>query len=248
MRRDGYSQPWADFKVEGVDMALQVLDPVTAFRLEHEIIDTLGVDVAVLLSDPAAVIRKMWAQIPGEVESRGAAVAVEALALAFLKQVSALASLLQTKPIDGSWVYGFFKKAVFGRFEVNGTAVNSGSAWEACAREHGLTPRAKWVVLSQQLGLTYAPLWSRSPYRAPDKEDPTVAAAARAVPRPADVEPCVQWAHALAKAQYASSVREILREWTPADVAASIDTLAYDNSIARAKDKAREGLRSSRRK
>jgi hypothetical protein len=210
-----WRQPWELVRIEGKRCHLQVLDPKTAFEFEHDIAGQLGDAAAMLMAAPAEVVKRVVA----DAKARRAPVlgeydeSLETLQRWMLTVAHAMVGM---RP-DPTWMVSAWSRLVLGRLKVDGALIEDVVDWQGTR----FSWRAKWAVLVAQLRQTYAPLWTRSPYKVRVPDD------GLNVPAPTDVPMAVQWADALAVQGHATSAQEVLLEWTPVDVIHAVENAAF---------------------
>lgn len=225
---DHYRQPWGRLEVTGRDVRLQILDPESAFELEPELIERIGEDLAYALAAPRTLLSAVWGRVLAA-HGCGASIAdalrdsttgpmVAASGLRLMSRVFA-AAVAEAK-LDGRWLAHAWGVLVFDRLEIDGHRVCSWRDWT----ELGMRAEARWRIFAAQLEQTFAPLWTRSPYRASRRKDATPVAN---VPAPSGVPIAVQWADALAVQGHASDAETVLRTWTPVRVIEVVESAAY---------------------
>lgn len=209
-----YQQDSSRFTIRDQRWRLQVLDPATAFEIEPAVIAKLGPVLSLATVAPVELLGRI-----GDAGKQGdplTRVGVQGALLA-----DTLQQAVDSLDLDPRWLLGLFDLAVFDRATVNGEVLD---AWETWARL-GMRPLDKWHVLARQLQQTFAPLWLRSPY-SPSKRKITK----HGVKAP-DTPLAVQWAATITEQGYASSVREVLRSWTPAQLIDVVETAAYNAEV-----------------
>lgn len=212
---DGYQQqPWGRFEFGDRVVKLQVLDPITAFELEPEVISRLGAALVMAVVAPSTIIDRVAGDLAPAAEQDAAVARLRTLA-------KMLGSAIASTDIDGRWLSQTFADVVFDRLREGSRTIESWRDLDAL----GLHPLQRWQLFAGQLRQTYAPLWLRSPYQVSRRAAPDYGVQAPTTPK------AVQWAAALAKMGYASSPDEILTRWTPARMIDVVESAAYDAEV-----------------
>lgn len=218
-----YRQPWTRVRLAGRRCHLQILDPATAFELEPELVRTLGDTLSFSAAAPGEVLAGVWQHatagpdfdVRGLVTDpvRGPALATEMLTgLGLL-----LAQCIAAVPGDASLMRRMFATLVLERIKVDDVVIEDAEDWTAL----GMPVLAKWQAMVLQLRQTFGPLWTRSPYSSGARSKDY------GIPRPTSVPIAVQWADSIARLGSASSVNEILHEWTPVRMIEVVESAAY---------------------
>lgn len=235
-----YRQPWRRVEIGGRRCRLQILDPVTAFDVEPDLVRVFGDTLAFALSAPGELLGAVWKQAAAGASTashlremmqdptEGPERTVETITA--LTKV--LAECLTTANISPGWIAQIFRQVVLGRIEVDGEVLLTPRDWASTK----LPPMAKWQAIAAQVQQTFGPLWMRKPYRL------QVKARDYGVPQPAGVPKAARYAAELAKAGIASSAMEILDQWTPVRMIEMVEaqTYAVENE-RRAHEAARSG-------
>lgn len=227
-----YRQPWGRLTVTGRRCRLQVLDPVTAFDLEPQLIERFGEHLVMLLAARGNVIGSLWASVLADHGFGGsltdAANDPESglpIAVAGLRRTMALLSTCaQEMRVEGCWLADVFGRMVFDRLTVDGVTIEDWDAWDSA----GLGSVGRWRVLAFQLEQTYQPLWVRKPYSVRKKKGKDYG-----VPLPDTVPLATQWANNLAKMGYVASAHDVLVGWTPSQLMDAVDMAAYQAETER---------------
>lgn len=238
-----YRQPWGRVTVTGHRCRLQVLDPVTAFDLEPQLIDRLGEPLAMALAAPRHVLGPMWSGIVGD-EGYGSTFAevvqhddrrLEIAAAGLQRMAAMLRSCMLDARIDGGWIVTTFESLIFDRLRIDDHVVEDWDSWRAT----GLGAEARWRLLAAQMEQTYRPLWTRAPYSAGRKKPQDYG-----VPVPTSVPMAVQWADALVTMGHVSSAHEVVTAWTPVQLIDAVDLAAqHAENERRAMDAAKTQAR-----
>lgn len=218
-----YQQESSRFTIRGQRWRLRVLDPVTAFEVEPEVINRFGSALVMAIVAPRQLLAGL-ARIEADDE-----LAAERERVALLAQL--LQHAVSSLDLDHRWLLGMFDRAVFDRATVNGTPLDD---WETWARL-GMQPVDKWHVLARQMQQTFAPLWLRSPY-SPSKRKATGYGV-----KPPQTPLAVQWAAAITEQGYAASTHEVLTCWTPARLIDVVETAAYQAEVKHRTAEAAQG-------
>lgn len=241
-------QPWnrADYAAHRV--RVQVLDPVTAFELEPQLIERFGDALALALAAPGQILGAVWSTVTGpELAHRSLAdvladpdpsMGLQLAADGVRVLTSVLSRAVAKATVDGPWLFEVWRRCVLGRLEVDGQRVETMRDWA----DLELRPLAKWHTLAAQLRQTYGPLWTRSPYKLRSSVQDFN------VPRPQAVPIATQWAAMLAKSGQAPSAVEIVSTWTPVQLIEVVESAAmiaereqraYDAAMAASSSKRR---------
>jgi hypothetical protein len=220
-----FHQDWGRFEIRGQSCRLQVLDPVTTFEIEPELVAHFGNTLLMSVAAPDNVISALGGSasqahgIDGSLveamRDRDRGTDVAATGLRLLSQV--LQSAILNTDLDADWLVQTFEAVVFDRLKIGGSLVECWTDWQRA----GMRPADKWLVLAAQLRQTYRPLWTRSPYDVRLKEVKDYGVKAPNSPK------AEQWAYALAKAGVASP-NEILRHWSPERLIQQVELQAME--------------------
>jgi hypothetical protein len=226
-----YRQPWGRLTVTGRRCRLQVLDPITAFELEPELIDRFGEPLVMLLAARGNVVGSLWSGVladHGFTGTIGDAVrdreqGLDIAADGVRRTVEMLTACAVSANLEGRWLAQVFERMVFDRLKVDDVLVEDWTTWA----QAGLGPFGRWQVLAFQIEQTFQPLWIRKPYslRSPKSKD-------YGVPVPG-VATAVQWAANLAKMGYVASSHEVLTDWTPVALMDQVDIAAHAAEVER---------------
>jgi hypothetical protein len=220
-----YKQPWERVELGGKRCRMQILDPLTAFKLEQELAAALGDELCMVIAAPGQVLGGVWAgaSIGSARNARelaalsaepvGKSVAARSLELLALT----LARCLMSARPDPAWAVGVWESCVLDRLRVDGEVIEDGRDWA----ELRWSPLVKWRAMAAQVRQTFGPLWTRSHYKLRST------AKDHGVPEPDGVPQASRWADELARAGHARSKMEILYEWTPVDMIDTVEGAAY---------------------
>jgi hypothetical protein len=221
-----YRQPWRRVEIGGRRFHLQVVDPSTAFDIEPELVAALGDTLSLFIAAPDHVIGTAMKQAAGGGTSDPALLGIvdiapvtgnarTATAIASLGRV--LADCIMSARLEPAWVRATYGRLVLGRLRIGEDYIDGARDWARL----GFGPLAKWQALAAQIQQSFGPLWTRSPYklRVPAKD--------YGVPEPTGVPVATRYAIELAKAGVASSMQEILDEWTPVRMIEVIEAQTY---------------------
>jgi hypothetical protein len=231
-----YRQPWGRFTVTGRRCRLQILDPVTAFELEPQLVAQFGEPLVMAMAAPEQVFGVLAS---GEDHDAAAPTqddnATPHAVAALHRLVAIFRAAVTSARLDGAWLRGLFERSIFDRLRVDDATVEDWASWGAT----GLGAEARWRVLAAQLQQTYQPLWVRAPYSVRKEK-----AKDFGVPSPKGVPIAMQWADALVKMGHVSSAHEVVTSWTPVQLMDVVDLAAYQAEIERrAMDAARAQAR-----
>jgi hypothetical protein len=214
-----FRQPWRRVEIGGRRCLLQIVDPETAFELEPELISLLGDTLALFLAAPEHVIsgalRSAISPDADLLDEEPSQSTHTAAAIVALGQV--LAKCIESAKPKPAWMVRTFERLVFKRFRIGDEYIDTRRDWTRAK----FGPVAKWQVFAAQIQQSFGPLWTRSPYKLRVKNPDY------GVPQPPGVAVAVRYASELAKAGCASSVQEILSEWTPVRMIEITETQVY---------------------
>ncbi len=232
-----FRQPWRRVEISGRRCHLQIVDPATAFELEPSLVDVLGNTLALFVAAPEQVIGTALKRAVEGAEAEdlygefsNAPPPASRTTEAIVTLAKLLAQCIVTAQIEPAWLQQTFKRLIYGRMRFGEEYVDNAKDW---GRE-GLGPLAKWEVLVTQIQQSFGPLWTRSPYQL------RVQGVDYKVPPPPGVSRAAQYAAEIARANLASSAREVLDEWTPVRMIEMTETQAYVAEIERRARKAAE--------
>lgn len=227
-----YRQPWGRLTVTGRRCRLQVLDPVTAFELEPQLIERFGEHAVMLLAARGNVLGSLWSGVLVEHGIAGSFVDAAkdpeqslTVAMAGLRRtVSLLTTCAKEMNPAGPWLAKVFERMAFDRLKVDGMLIEDWADWAAT----GLGAAARWRLFTFQIEQTFQPLWTRKPYSLRTKGGKDYG-----VSVPDAVPMAAQWANNLAKMGYVASAHDVLVGWTPMQLMDAVDMAAYQAEIER---------------
>jgi hypothetical protein len=211
-----WRQPWISYDLDGRRVALQIVDPSTAFELERSIVAQLGETLALLLAAPWPVLSAIGRSALADADQAAGLGVARSLVAAADRIVAGL-------PTDPAQLLDLVDRLLLGRLVVDGAEVET---WADMSRAR-LGPSQRWRLLGMQISQTFAELWIRAPYdaKAPRGRD-------YGVPEPSSPR-AVAWAAALAREGYASSTTEILDTWTPLRMIELVEVAAHNAEVHR---------------